>query len=52
MVAIVMVVALITSLAALVATSFRWGVDARQQVPDDIPVHPRDDDRRNWSTRS
>ncbi len=33
--AIVMVVALITGLAALGATSFRWGVDSRPQLPDD-----------------
>ena len=33
--AIVMVVALITSLAALGATSIRWGVDSRPQLPDD-----------------
>jgi len=33
--AIVMVVALITGLAALGATSIRWGVDSRPQLPDD-----------------
>lgn len=33
--AIVMVVALITSLIALGATSVRWGVDSRPQLTDD-----------------
>lgn len=33
--AIVMVVALITGLAALGATSSRWGVDSRPQLTDD-----------------
>ena len=33
--AIVMVVALISTLAALGATSVRWGVDSRPQLPDD-----------------
>ncbi len=33
--AIVMVVALVTSLIALGATSARWGVDSRPQLPDD-----------------
>ena len=33
--ALVMAMVLITGLAALGATSIRWGVDSRPQMPDD-----------------